>query len=240
MRETLLKAVEDARELHLDFVGRLNDEEKTTTGTFELWSGKDVLGHALFWIENLNIHIQQAMHGTSLTDYDDYDSYNAEDYPRKKPLSWPEMLDLLNTNFDTIKRLLTEFPINEADLTREEWEKWTGGRTLQNAVLGSAIIHPLDHFVHFFLNQNRLEDVELMVQKASNMLTPYQRVQANVAYNLACYYSKQNQPEKALPLLRDAFAKNDRLKEWSQKDSDIDNLRELPEYQALLAPQTEA
>lgn len=240
MRETLLKAVEDGRQMHLDFVGRLTDEEKATTGTFEDWSGKDVLGHVLFWIENLNIHIQQAMQGAPLTDYEDYNAHNAEDYPRKKTLSWPEMLELLNTTFDTLTRLLTEFPINEADLTREEWEKWTGGRTLQNAVLGSGIVHPVDHFVHFLLNHNRVADMELIVQKASEMLSPYERVQANVGYNLACYYAKQNQPEKALPLLRAAFAKNDRLKEWSQQDSDIDNLRELPEYQALLVPQTEA
>jgi hypothetical protein len=240
MRETLLKAVEDARQLHLDFVGRLTDEEKATTGTFEQWSGKDVLGHVLFWIENLNIHIQQAMHGTPLTDYDDYNAHNAEDYPRKKTLSWPEMMDLLNTTFDTLARLLTDFPINEADLTREEWEKWTGGRTLQNAVLGSALVHPLDHFVHFLLNHDHVSDMEMMVQKASDMLVSYERVQANVGYNLACYYAKKNQPEKALPLLREAFIKNGRLKEWSQQDTDIDNLRSLPEYQALLTPETEA
>lgn len=240
MRETLLKAVEGGRQLHLDFVGRLTDEEKATTGTFEDWSGKDVLGHVLFWVENLNIHIQQAMYGNPLTDFDDYNTHNAEDYPRKKTLTWPEILDLLNVTFDRMIRLLTEFPINEGDLLRDEWEKWTGGRTLQNAVLGSVIVHPLDHFVHWLLNHNRQADMEALVQKASDILSPYERVQANVAYNLACYYSKLNQPEKALPLLRDAFAKNDRLKDWSQKDTDIDNLRELPEYQALLVPQTEA
>src|SRR5690606_7646638 len=119
-----------------------------------------------FWIENLNMHIQQAMHGTPLTDYEDYDTHNAEDYPRKKPLAWPEMLALLNTTFDTMKRLLAEFPINEADLTREDWEKWTGGRTLQNAILGSVILHPLHHFCQFMVNQNRQADVDMMVRKA--------------------------------------------------------------------------
>jgi hypothetical protein len=194
----------------------------------------------LFWIENLNIHIQQAMNGAPLTDYDNYNAHNAEDYPRKKHLSWPEMLNLLKTTFNTLSRLIQEFPINESDLTREEWEKWTGGRTLQRAVLGSTISHSVYHFTQFFLDHNRVADMEAIVQTAADMLTPYEPVQATIYYNVACYYALHDQAEKAVPLLRDSFTKNASLRDWSQQDTDLDSLRTHPDYLALLVSQPES
>lgn len=235
MRDTLLQAIETGYQLHLSFVNLVPDDEKAITGTFENWSAKDTLGHVIFWIENLNIHIQQAMHGTPLTDYEDFNTHNAEDYPRKKPLTWPETLELLTSTFETMSRLIREFPINEADLQRDDWERWTGGRTLEGAVLGSVIAHPLLHFVDYMLKNNHVAEMEALVQQAGQV--PYERTQAVIAYNLACYYALNHHPEKAFPLLREAFARHAPLKEWSQQDSDLETLRDLPEYQALLAPQ---
>ncbi len=57
---------------------------------------------------------------------------------------------------------------------------------------------------------------------------------------LVCFFSLNDKADRAIELLREAFALNAGLLEWSQQDSDLDALRELPEYQALFEEPAQA
>jgi len=53
-------------------------------------------------------------------------------------------------------------------------------------------------------------------------------------YNLACLYSLRHEKAKALPLLKKAIALNPDLREDAAKDPDLDNIRDDPEFRALV------
>ena len=54
-------------------------------------------------------------------------------------------------------------------------------------------------------------------------------------YNLACVYALSGLKDKALPALKEAFALNPGLLEWSKQDSDLNSLRQEPEFLALFS-----
>jgi adenylate cyclase len=56
-----------------------------------------------------------------------------------------------------------------------------------------------------------------------------------VLYNVACFYTQAGDLEKALDLLERAVENGWGDKAWLETDSDLDSLRELPRFQAILA-----
>jgi tetratricopeptide (TPR) repeat protein len=59
--------------------------------------------------------------------------------------------------------------------------------------------------------------------------------QGRTQYNLACFYALHNTHERALALLKTAMKYSPNLVEWSKQDNDLDTLRELPDFQAMVA-----
>lgn len=55
-----------------------------------------------------------------------------------------------------------------------------------------------------------------------------------VLYNAACFYSKIDEPDRALDLLERAFGQAGGSRDWIDHDSDLDPLRANPRFQALL------
>ncbi len=57
---------------------------------------------------------------------------------------------------------------------------------------------------------------------------------ALVLYNIACFYSVAKESEKAIEALEKSYAAGLADPEWMRQDSDLDNLRDLPRYKALV------
>jgi adenylate cyclase len=58
---------------------------------------------------------------------------------------------------------------------------------------------------------------------------------ALLLYNLACFFSVAGQADPALDALEKSYQEGLADPEWMRQDSDLDNIRELPRYQALVA-----
>ena len=53
-------------------------------------------------------------------------------------------------------------------------------------------------------------------------------------YNLACYYARQGRAADAIPHLKRSLELHPELKEWANKDTDLDRIRQAPELRAIL------
>lgn len=53
-------------------------------------------------------------------------------------------------------------------------------------------------------------------------------------YDLACMYSLLNRKEEAIRALTISFEKGYRAFHHMEKDTDLDNIREMPEYKELI------
>ena len=69
-------------------------------------------------------------------------------------------------------------------------------------------------------------------EKAPNMVR--KQTSANQQYNAACMYSRMNMPEEALAALRKSLECGFRNFHHFAWDDDIDNIRELPEFKAMM------
>ena len=58
---------------------------------------------------------------------------------------------------------------------------------------------------------------------------------ATTLYNCGCSYSRAGETELAMDCLERAFTTGYGFKDWLEHDSDLDALRELPRFKALLA-----
>ena len=54
-------------------------------------------------------------------------------------------------------------------------------------------------------------------------------------YNAACTYTHMGENERALDLLERAIATGGGFREWLEHDSDLDSLRGMPRFHAILA-----
>lgn len=63
----------------------------------------------------------------------------------------------------------------------------------------------------------------------------------SILYNSACVFSNIGSADKALDCLEKALApsKGHWYRQWAAKDSDLDALRDLPRFQALMKKETE-
>jgi adenylate cyclase len=57
---------------------------------------------------------------------------------------------------------------------------------------------------------------------------------ALLLYNLACFFSVAGQADPALDALEKSYQEGLADPEWMRQDSDLDHIRELPRYQALV------
>jgi tetratricopeptide (TPR) repeat protein len=57
---------------------------------------------------------------------------------------------------------------------------------------------------------------------------------ALVLYNIACFYAVANQPDEAIEALEKSYAAGLADPEWMEQDSDLDNIRDLVRYKALV------
>ena len=58
---------------------------------------------------------------------------------------------------------------------------------------------------------------------------------AGVRYNVACLYSLEEQPDRAIECLEKAMDAGFGHRDWIEQDPDLDPLRELPRFQELVA-----
>jgi len=56
----------------------------------------------------------------------------------------------------------------------------------------------------------------------------------SVLYNVACVYSLLGEAEKAIDCLEKAINNGFGFKQWIEHDSDLDSLRDIPRFQALV------
>lgn len=53
-------------------------------------------------------------------------------------------------------------------------------------------------------------------------------------YNLACIYAQNNDLSRSLSYLKNAIGFNPQVRQWAEKDKDLEVLADLPEFKKLL------
>jgi len=230
----LLDLLQQAREMEMDFVDALPDQERARTGTLEDWSAKDIISHVAAWKARLADNLLAVSEGRPPTGTEDLDRQNASFFEEHHHETWPEVLRVAAGAF---QRFLAQVELlGEQNLGSCEIFPWQGERPLWRLIVGNGYIHPIAHMAEFHRNRgNREQAGEMIGQMSRSMagLDEGSAWQGAVKYNLACHYSLLGDAAKAIHELRESLVLNPALVDWSKQDPDLDAIRSEPGYQAI-------
>jgi hypothetical protein len=226
--------IEQARAEQRAFWDGLSQAHRFATGTPDHWSAKDVMAHITVGNERLAADLEATASGDEPERIDDFDEANRQVFEANRERTWQDLLafeETVSTRLAAAVEALTEEALN--DPTSFEW---TGGRPLWWRVGFTAYFHPLDHLTKLYLEWGEsvvAQEIQERVAQDMVKLDDSDTWRGTVTYNLACFHALNRQPGPALEKLRQAFKLNPGLVDWSKGDSDLDSLRELPEFVAL-------
>ena len=233
VKQLLLSQLVAIFEMEKDFWSKLPESEREQDGTFEAWSPKDNFAHVLRsktrWANRL-----EGISSGELTDVDPPRGSAEELYEEESGTSWEELEQLNETANATILDHLESLP--EEDLEDGQRFEWMNGRPLWSGLAFTAYYHAIDHISSHFYDRGDLPKArELHERMAEDLkkLDAGAEWQGNTIYNLACFYAIRGDAPGAIRGLEQALEMNPQLVEWSKSDSDLDSLRELPEFKAL-------
>lgn len=216
---------------HLDdeaFLQALDETERTAIGTPELWSAKDHVAHRTFWHQDLLLKLKANLqHHEVPASSQDEGQLNSMVFEEQRQRSWPEIRAESERVYAELLKVTEQF--SEEDLTvSNRFTSITGGRPLYTAFLGGFYEHDQEHIAQYYSDRHDLpraiEIRENCVNRVIQSELP-EWVKGSFLYNLACFYSLQNELTKAAALLQEALTLAPRLQERALSDPDLVALR---------------
>ena len=211
----------------------LSPQEKVQSGSLERWSARDMLVHLVFWGGHFNRQLQASLSDQKIPQAGDY--YNLINdglFVRHQETSYETALEEEESIYQKGFRLLST--LDADSLCNPTRFNWLEGRSLLDRALNTFVWHVLAHICDFHRVRGQMEKAIYLQETYSVALATFPGWDANAPYNLGCFYAQNNLPEHAIRSLSMAFSARPDLLEWARQDSDLDPLRDLPDFIELL------
>ncbi len=232
----VIEILDYAQQMRQTLVATLNESEKAEKGQIDDWdktSIKAIIAHNTFWQDLFLKRLDALAAGDLPPNYDDYLTLNDQNYNEMRDLPWEAVLAAADRSYQQLRE--RAIALGEAGLQSTAGYGSDNKTPLWRNFNGNGYSHPVTHFSDYLIARNDLAGAEALnttcVEKSTRFDNDESR--GTAIYNLACFYAKTHQTEKALALLPQALELAPSLTEWSKKDSDLESLRSLPAYQAL-------
>ena len=231
-KETLLNLVTEAVKREKEFVDGLTGAERAVVGASDNWSAKDVVAHCAYWKKRRAVEIPQVLQGGSAAVFDDFDHENDRIFLEYRDKSWDDVTAFSREAAHLLVGQLQQ--MSEEDLERP----WQDDRPIWRMVVGNGYSHTIVHLAeHYQQKGDMVHAAELTAMLGQPLadLDESPGWQGTVKYNAACSLSLLGEKAAAINELRDALALTPALVDWSKQDSDLDPLRDEPDFLAIYA-----
>ncbi len=210
----------------------LTPEDKARRGSLQEWSAKDMLAHLAFWGSHFNRQLEKMLEGKKVPVAGDYFN-QVNDGVLYAHLDQPfeEALAEEAAAYRKFLEIMEKIPA--IDLTDPQRYTFLEGHMLLERVLGNHAYHPTAHVSDYYAKNGREEKARTLQETLTERLCVFP-IESQRHLQPGCYYSLNGLKEEAIEKLKVAFEAKPDLVEWSLQDSDMDPLRELAEYQALV------
>jgi rhodanese-related sulfurtransferase len=237
MKPRILTLLRFSRQQEQQFVDRLSDAERNAVGTPDSWAAKDFLVNIMLWKQLQAQKLAAAVHDETPPVWRDMQvihQINSQAFAHYQGSSFQEVQGEAERTFSAFIAQVESLSEEElADPNRYDWQE---GEPLWEETLGNGLWHPCSQVTAFYLQRG---DKQSALQLQETLLATVRRAElppeslAVAIYNQACFYTMNGWPEKALLLLPEALRLRPTLIEWSQHDSDLDEVRSDPAFQAI-------
>lgn len=238
LKPRLIQLLQHAHNDEQELISSLSDEERAAVGTPEHWSAKENIAHIAYWQARLTERLAGWARGEPAHPLEEgeIEAENAGTGDRNRNRSWSEVQTEAETVFNRLLATVSHF--SEQQLADPTPIGWYGDRALLAAIVGNSFRHPEEHIVAFYLQRGDRASARKIQEAATQALIDIDsspEARATALYNLACFYARNDGPDRAIELLRQALPLRPDLVAWSKEDADLASLRGLTEYQALYA-----
>lgn len=221
----LLKHLQATRQAERDVFSRLEPAVRDRPMRDDDWSPKDHQAHLTMWKARQAERYEALREGREpLSDAREDDEINAELHATRADWDW----DAIEREADEVSARL------ESEVRAADPAVFRDNERLVGSTFGNGPFHALTHFGWLIEANVGIDEerVDTFINHEEQLLEATglpDRDRALGLYNLACAHALAGRPERARPLLREAFRFRPDLREWSTQDSDLDALRaELP------------
>jgi hypothetical protein len=230
LRERLVQSLEAAQAREAVLLALCDDLPPATYGA---WTVKDNVAHLNVWRENAAGILDAARLGT---DYDgpandgDVDAQNAEIYEAHRADSAATVRAAAPASYAALIGAIRA--CSEDDLFRE---RPNNAGPVWRVVPGNGHAHVAQHLSYWAADRGDEAASEEAARWGYGLdveLFPDNQPVAD--YNLACFYARTGNADKALPLLQAALRARPDLRAFALEDADIDPIRDDPRVQSLL------
>lgn len=233
----LLELVNTARTLKRAFIDNLSDAERQDVGAPGQWAARDVITHVTFWEQRQALRVAAALAREEAPAAVDEEETNQRLLAEHRGRPWAEIEAEVEQVYSGLIATLQAGA--EDDLTDPQLRPWLNNRPLWLGITGNIYEHPVAHYADFYQARGDLARATHLRETAAGTvarLFPGTQAHGIAVYNLGCFYALNGQADQAIAAVREALECTPDLAVWSQQDSDLDSLRDLPAFQALVDP----
>jgi hypothetical protein len=230
LKERLVRSLEAAQAREAMLLALCDDSPPAAEG---VWTVKDNVAHLSVWRENAAGILDAARTGT---EYDgpandgDVDAQNAEIYEAHRADSAASVRAAAAATYEAL--IVAIRACSEEDLLRER-SKDAG--PVWRVVPGNGHAHVAQHLSYWAADRGdeaASEEAARWGYALDIELFPDNQPVAD--YNLACFYARSGDADRALPLLQAALRARPDLRAFALEDADIEPIRDDPRTQSLL------
>lgn len=216
-----------------NLVNNLTADQKSERGSIQKWSAKDMLFHLAFWENHFNKTMEKGLKGEQVPQSGDYLN-QVNDGVLFEHLDDPfdKARDEEKAAYQKSLEITQGIPADDMNDSRKY--TFLNGRPLIDRSLGTFAYHTAFHISDYYLKAGQVDKARRLQEDMTERLCRFPTWKANSIYNLACFYALNGLEKEAIEKLKVAFKDRPELIEWSKQDSDMDPLREMPEFKALV------
>ena len=216
---------------HLD--AYLSSETLHKKGTLTKWEPRDDVIHCAFYIQQFADRLKWPRDHARV-DGSDYLKVNDEVWEKHQTESWEESLDLLEKACQAVITGLE--PLSEEELNCNETFTWLGEQPPAQYIVGLIYVHGMMHIQYALM---RAGQIDAVIESADKVYLMSEKMDSSEIgrgrnlYNKACSYALAGRAADAITMVKEAVKLAPNLLEWSKQDTDLDSLREDPEFKSI-------
>jgi hypothetical protein len=217
------------------YISSLSEEERNQDSAPDGWSIKDNIAHMHAWFGVLAGRLAGKPDEELRPEFEDFNETNAWFYEQYKDITWEQLLADLG---EAEREVLTQIEAQDEDaFSATDRFEWQRERPLWQAIMGTTLDHISLHLANLYNERGDKTKGLQVIQTSTEAVMPLVEDNPDARgvyiYNLGCYYALAGDKERAISHVKQSLPLRPSLAEWSQQDSDLDSLRDEPEFQAL-------
>ena len=224
LNDALARTVETARRAEHDLFGTLDATARERPIRPDDWNPKDFQAHLTAWKGRQADRFAAVREGRELPPPmadEEEGALNAQLRAARIDFDW----DAIAREADEVTDRLI------AEILQADPEVLRASDRLVSGTFGNGVLHTLTHVRWLVeagvpLDAARVSAYAREVRGVVSSAAIPERVRAVGLYDVACYHALSGSPEEAKTLLRQAFAFDPELRDFSRTDSDLESIRD--------------